>query len=297
MQRKRGAAMFGYVRLYKPEAKMREYEYYRGVYCSLCRALGRCGGQCARLTLQYDVAFLALVRLALEEHEVAFCKKRCIAHPFRAHTEAKRDGAIDFCAYASTLLTYHKILDDKTDERGGKRLAARLVSPVLKGNSRRARRLYPELDVGIRERLSALAAFEESGERSIDKPAILFGEVMAFLLSFGLSDSAAKIASTIGRYIGKWVYLADAADDYEEDVRRGRYNPIAQVYGNGPLSAAVWETVKGGMIASLMEAEKAFDLLQYSDEDMRGVVHNVLYVGMPNAAREILAKKERLQDE
>ena len=289
--------MFGYVRLYKPEAKMREYEYYRGVYCGVCRALGRCGGQCARLTLQYDTAFLALVRLALEEHEVSFCQKRCIAHPFRAHTEAKRDGAIDFCAYASTLLTYHKILDDKKDERGAKRFAAGLASPVLRGNSRRARRLYPALDCGIRERLEALAAFEVSGERSIDKPALLFGEVMAFLLSFGLSGSAEKIASTIGRYVGKWVYLADAVDDFEEDVKRGRYNPIAAVYGQGPLPASVWETLGETMIASLMEAEKAFDLLEYSDEDMRGVVHNVLYVGMPNTAREILAKKEKTENE
>lgn len=289
--------MFGYVRLYKPEAKMREYEYYRGVYCGLCRALGRCGGQCARLTLQYDVAFLALVRLALEEHEVAFEKRRCIAHPLHAHTEAKRDDAIDFCAYASTLLTYHKILDDAADEQGGKRLAAGLLSPVFRGNSRRARRLYPELEAGICERLFSLAAFEASGERSIDKPALLFGEVMAFILSFGLSGSSARIASTIGRYIGKWVYLADAADDFEEDVQRGRYNPISLAYGRGPLSASVWETVKGAMIVSLMEAEKAFDLLEYSDEDMKGVIRNILYVGMPNVTDEILSRKERLQDE
>lgn len=289
--------MFGYVRLYKPEAKMREYEYYKGVYCGVCRALGKCGGQCARLTLQYDTAFLALVRLALERHEVTFGKKRCIAHPFRTHTEAKKDGAIDFCAYASTLLTYYKMLDDKKDERGTKRLAVGLASPVLKGNCRRARRLYPKLDRGIHERLEVLAAFESSGERSIDKPALLFGEVMAFLLSFGLSGSAAAMASVIGRYIGKWVYLADAVDDFEEDVRWGRYNPIVSVYGNGPLPASVWDTLGEAMIASLVEAEKAFDLLEYSDEDMRGVVRNVLYVGMPNTAREILAKKERPEDE
>ena len=144
---------------------------------------------------------------------------------------------------------------------------------------------------------SALAKFEATGEASVDKPALLFGEVMAFLLSFGLSGGAAKIADTIGRYIGKWVYLMDAVDDYEEDVRRGRYNPIARVYGEGPLPESVWETMRGAMIASLMEAEKAFDLLEYSDEDMKGVIRNVLYLGMPKTADEILSKKERVQDE
>ena len=53
--------MFGYIRLNKPECKIREYEYYRAVYCGLCRMLGKCTGQCSRLMLSYDMTFMALV--------------------------------------------------------------------------------------------------------------------------------------------------------------------------------------------------------------------------------------------
>ena len=59
--------MFGYIRPEKTECKLREYEYYRGVYCGLCRSLGKCTGQCSRMMLGYDFTFMALVRLALEE--------------------------------------------------------------------------------------------------------------------------------------------------------------------------------------------------------------------------------------
>ena len=34
--------MYGYVRTHAPELKVREQEYYRAVYCGLCRTMGKC---------------------------------------------------------------------------------------------------------------------------------------------------------------------------------------------------------------------------------------------------------------
>lgn len=59
--------MFGYVRIYKPELKVGEYEQYQGVYCSLCKQLGKSCGQTARLSLSYDLTFFALFRMALDD--------------------------------------------------------------------------------------------------------------------------------------------------------------------------------------------------------------------------------------
>ena len=41
--------MFGYVRPYKSEMLVREFEQYKAVYCELCRVLGREYGLLARL--------------------------------------------------------------------------------------------------------------------------------------------------------------------------------------------------------------------------------------------------------
>ena len=52
--------MFGYVKTDKPEMKVKEYEAYRGLYCSLCKAMGKHFGVFSRLTLSYDITFLVL---------------------------------------------------------------------------------------------------------------------------------------------------------------------------------------------------------------------------------------------
>ena len=64
--------MFGYVKPHNPELRMRDYECYRAYYCGLCRAMGKCTGQCSRMTLSYDFVFLAAVRcyLAGEEPQI-----------------------------------------------------------------------------------------------------------------------------------------------------------------------------------------------------------------------------------
>ena len=50
--------MFGYIRTDTPELRVRENEYYKAVYCGMCRAQGKCTGQCSRMTLSYDMVFL-----------------------------------------------------------------------------------------------------------------------------------------------------------------------------------------------------------------------------------------------
>ena len=47
--------MFGYVKPYIPELKVKEYEFYRSVYCGLCRSLGE--GNVVLVEFSPDVTF------------------------------------------------------------------------------------------------------------------------------------------------------------------------------------------------------------------------------------------------
>ena len=138
--------MFGYVRTHTPEMKVSEYEYYRAAYCGLCRSMGKCTGQCSRMTLSYDFAFLALVRLALSGEAVEIKRRRCVAHPLRKRAMMERNSELDFCAYAAALLTYHKLADDIADERGAKRALARMTRPM----ARSMRKKRKSADVSVR---------------------------------------------------------------------------------------------------------------------------------------------------
>ena len=53
--------MFGYVVINKPEIKFKDYDLYRSYYCGLCMDLKDSFGLKGRMTLNYDLAFLAIL--------------------------------------------------------------------------------------------------------------------------------------------------------------------------------------------------------------------------------------------
>lgn len=291
--------MYGYIRIHAPELKVREQEYYRAVYCGLCRTMGRCTGQCSRMTLSYDFTYFALVRMALTGKYPSLKAHRCPVHPLRKRPMAEPTEDLALCAYMSAILAYHKIRDDLRDERGMKRTAATALSPFVDSLRRRAlKRGYTKADMAVAGAMKALCELEAARPPSVDEPAELFGELMAVLLSYGLDGNQAKLAHTIGRHVGRWVYILDAADDYAEDVKRGRYNPLACLYGQNaggePLPAQLppskREEIKTALLCELSELECAFDLMDLSENpDLGGVLRNILYLGMPKEAERVLS--------
>lgn len=58
--------MFGYVRPALGRLNQEQKDAYQSAYCGLCHALGKRHGLLARMTLQYDFTFLAIVLSAGE---------------------------------------------------------------------------------------------------------------------------------------------------------------------------------------------------------------------------------------
>ena len=125
--------MFGYVVVDKPSLRIREYDYYKATYCGLCHAMGKCTGCISRLTLSYDMTFFALLRGMLLEENVEFEKKRCVRHPLKSVNTVKVNSQLEYSAFVGGILTSGKIEDNINDERGAKRLAARLLRAFFSG--------------------------------------------------------------------------------------------------------------------------------------------------------------------
>ena len=286
--------MYGYVRIYAPELKVREQEYYRAVYCGLCRSMGKCTGQCSRATLSYDITFFALVRKALLGETVKVKPRRCMAHPLRRRPMAEPDDTLRLCAYLSAILAYHKIKDDRADEKGLKRAVATVATPYLSSLRRRAlRRGHTVTDDRVASAMQALRHLEDERPMSVDEPADLFGNLMGALLSADLADDRAILANAIGRHIGRWIYILDAADDFEEDVRRARYNPLACLYRDPDMKSLPRErreTIRLSLMQELAGLERAFDLLDVQDNpDLCGILSNILYESLPRETTRVLA--------
>lgn len=285
--------MYGYVRTHAPELKVREQEYYRAVYCGLCRTMGKCTGQCSRMTLSYDFTFFALVRMALTGETVTVKPRRCLAHPMRKRAMAEPTDDLALCACMSAILAYHKVRDDLRDERGIRRTAATVVSPFVGSIRRRAmKRGFTEADRRVDSAMKRLCELEAARPPSVDEPATLFGELMATLLAYGLEGNQAKLAHTIGLHVGRWVYILDAADDFADDVKAHRYNPLACLYGDPTMTALPTEkreSLRVALLNELAELERAFDLLDTAENpDLHGLLSNILYLGMPREAERVL---------
>ena len=111
--------MFGYVVPVKSELKVRELALYNGYYCGLCQTIGSRFGQPARLTLNYDSTFFALLLTSIAGTKAAPCvMRRCGYKPFhKKRLFAPESDAIRFAADVNVLLAWYKLRDDWHDER------------------------------------------------------------------------------------------------------------------------------------------------------------------------------------
>ena len=281
--------MIGYIRTDAPELRLRDSECYRAVYCGLCRQMGKCTGQCSRLSLSYDFAFLAVFRMALTNETLELQKKRCLVHPMKKRNSVVGSPSLAYCADASAILTYHKCRDDVTDEKGLKKLRARAASGFFCTAYRRAKHRHPELDATVSSLLQELRVYENdpTAPPSADAPAAIFANLMGAVLSAGLDGTEARIATAFGRAIGHWIYLIDAADDYRDDLASGSFNPFVRLFGDG-MTQENAESIAISLKRYLADAENAFLLIDsFPTPEIREILCNVLYLGLPKAADRI----------
>lgn len=213
-----------------------------------------------------------------------------------------------YCARAAAYLTYAKLEDDLSDERGGKRLAAKSLLPAARGMRKKAGDL-PDLQNSISSHLRALQVLEEARSDSIDETAECFGSILADIFSHGLEGTSARIAREVGRAVGRFIYVIDAADDAPEDAEKNRYNPILRRYGTDVLetreitlrdgskksAARLKESIARDIyIAALNDLSRlsaAIELMDFShvQSEVEGILKNTVYLGMPAELRRVLA--------
>ena len=259
--------------------------------------MGKCTGQCSRMTLSYDVLLLCLTRIALLRENTSFEQKRCPVHPLKKRNIMVRNGTLDFSARVSALLTYHKVKDDISDSGFIRRTLTRLfVLPFAAAARRKAIKREPalcELDKRCAERLSSLAKLEKERTASVDIPAGIFGELLSDIVSFELCGNEKKIAENIGRSVGKWIYIADALDDMDDDVRTKNYNPLIEIYGGVLPTRKQVGDIALALKNELMRAEAALELVDFCEfETVKNILFNILYLGMPKRIEAITQKYE-----
>lgn len=286
--------MFGYVRPFKPELKVRDLELYRAAYCGLCHTLGHEYSQVMRFGLSYDATFLALLLSGLRPGRCEFDRRRCPAHPLRRRMVWRATEEFRMAADAGVILLYYKLRDSFRDRAPGDRARAAALMPIVASAHRRARKRRSRVEA-LAARFSRAQAEAELGRAGIDAAAEPTAAMLAALLSSAASDaSQARVLERLGYFLGKWIYLADAADDLESDRAHGDFNPLLAVPGDGapPADDAVRQRAAGLMNYCNHEIAAAFELLRFYR--CRPLIGNIIYLGLPDMTEKI-RKREKIR--
>ena len=171
--------MYGYVKPFKPELKVREHEHYKASYCGLCHALKRKYGFLSRFLVNYDFTLLSIVLSAMKYEPCKYDKKRCIASPHKKKCICIQNKAIDFTADATVILAYWKIKDNIADKSFFKGLPYRVLKQLNKRAYRKAKRNLPWFDVEVSASIEKLMSLEAAKESRLDAAADTFAELMA----------------------------------------------------------------------------------------------------------------------
>lgn len=272
--------MFGYVKPVSSELLVKEFEFYKATYCGICRSMKAHTGALSNVTLSYDSVFLALVRMVYLPNEAFAARKaRCIAHPFKKRCMLCENAATEYTARAFAILTYYKLLDDLHDEKAMKRAAVSALRPIL--SSARARADMAALSAVVAEKLAAIRALEDGREPSVDEPARLFGELLGEVFSFGLEGEAALVTRECGAGLGRFIYAADAAEDYEKDKKSGSYNPYVEAYGGAELTAENKANIKCALVLECRKIEAAVNLMPFGNRHtIENLIKNIIYLGL-----------------
>ena len=272
--------MFGYVKPVIGDLLVKEHEFYKSTYCGICRSMKKHTGGLSIATITYDSVFLALVRMAyISDAELGSSMRRCVAHPMKKKCMLNDNSAIEYTARAFAILSYYKMQDDLSDEGLAKRMLVSATRPILASAKKKAD-LSPLAEI-VKDRLDKISEIEAKRLPSIDEPAELFGELLGEIFAWGLEGSDRVVTYECGYRLGKFILLADAIDDYESDLKSGKYNPYVIAYGGAKLTKENKQNVKTALLIECKKLENAINLIPFGNKiTIENIVRNIIYLGL-----------------
>ncbi|MBO4837453.1 MAG: hypothetical protein J5564_07140 [Clostridia bacterium] len=261
--------MFGYVMVNPDALSETEKQRFRSYYCGLCRTLKSEFGNAGRLTLSNDMTFLSLLLSALYEPQETQLQERCLLHPLRPHPAVSQETEI-YAADMNILLAYHKCLDDLED---GSRLRGRTGKAALKKAYDKASRRRPLQRDAIADSLDGIRSLEREKDPDLDSLARRAGQMLGACYVWK-QDAFAPYLRRMGEALGRFVYLMDAWEDYDDDLRCGRFNPLSVMRSDPDYEQRVEEI----LTMEMAQCTQAFDCLPVIQDSQ--LIRNVLYSGV-----------------
>ena len=280
--------MFGYIAINKAEMKFKDYDTYQSYYCGLCQCLKEQFGRRGQMTLTYDMTFLILLLTGLYEPEEKVETVNCIVHPLQKHLSRSNEFT-EYAADVNIILSYYKCKDDWDDDRKKK---SYIACKLLKSRVDLIRKKYPGKVELISSKLAELSAMEREHSQNIDVMAGLFGDIMAECFVCR-QDEWEGTLRRMGFFFGKFIYLMDAYEDVEEDIKTDSFNPLKEAWQSHSQEVFA-ENCKALLTMMMAECSREFEklpILRHAD-----ILRNILYSGVWCRYTAVTQKRNHPED-
>jgi hypothetical protein len=274
--------LFGYIICNKQKLTKEENARYQSIYCGLCKTLEKNFGQLSRASLNYDMTFLILFLSSLYEPNEEEQDFRCPFHPTH-RKKAVMNKYTDYAADMTVALSYFKCLDDWQDEH--KHLQHQYAEK-LEGSYQKVKVRWTRQCEAVEAGIHDLNEIEKSHGSLADEAANCVGRLMAEVFVYE-EDFWSNSLRNFGYDLGRFVYLMDAAIDYQKDQKTGNYNPLISM-GKTP------EDMKELLSIIIGDATGEFEKLPLV-QDVH-LLRNILYGGVWQQYYARKGRKEQSHD-
>ena len=278
--------MFGYIVPVLSVLSEEQKQRYRAFYCGICHALRNRHGQLRRVSLSNDMTFLAILLNSLYEPDTAGTNARCALHPAKSHAFVS-SPLIDYAADMNALLFFYKCRDQRMDDRSFRGKAG---EKLFRDSSEKVRMIWPSQTEGVENALTALWAEEAKTNPDPDRLCGLSGEMLGSVFVPRPEDPWSGVLRAVGAGLGRFIYWMDAWEDYDDDIKKGRFNPLF-VYRNRPDYEDFCRETLELLIA---DAAEGFEILPL-EQDL-DLLRNVIYSGVWQRYNLKAEQKKRKED-
>lgn len=266
--------MFGYITPFKPEMKICEWDIYKAYYCGLCHEIKRSYGNFARFALNYDFVTLALLTDSLADVSVNISGKKCMASPIAKKQVQASTKGLALAAGGLSLSAFYKLKDDTNDEKHIKKIIAKLFKTTLKKAHTNAVKKFAQADLVMQTQMTLQQTLEQTKSKNPDEAAEPTAQMTSCLFSLAaISEKDKTHLQRIGYMMGKIIYFLDAAEDYDDDKKEGKYNVFSEL----SKEECIKKTVE---LCRLCHAEITLSYKELNVLQNKGILDNIIYMGI-----------------
>lgn len=279
--------MFGTLKPHKCTLDKANDQNHWRFYCGLCKSLGDDYSQAHRALVNFDAVFIGIVADGLLEMGADHDSCRCPINPLAIRpTMTRRSPAMQFATSMQMLLSDQWLADRGMDGRSWARASRRWFRPALQ----KARKTLASLGLSmaqlegferVQKRVEVIGqtSLFEAAEPTARALGYVFRQVAALpgaMPQLAHEEMQAQL-NLFGRSLGRVIYLTDALDDLEKDLKKKEFNPCLQ-----------WNVGDGSLRASKMKIQDCHDALTKDFDQLNRAVEALPWQRHKSLVKNIL---------